>query len=88
MLFSESTATALIDARCELTIGTMLLGLFQSDSLALLHHWLLAVGVLPSQFPTKIQQDVPEVFLVCARFGLFHVLLIFCMFSQGAFPPL
>jgi hypothetical protein len=88
LLPAESAANALPDARPEWPIVTMLLGLFQFDALALLYHWLQAVGVRPSKFPARIQQDFPEIFLACARPGSLRVLLFFCMLVQGALPPL
>jgi hypothetical protein len=88
LLLAEFSTTALPNAQHEWPIVTMLLGETQLDALALLHHWLRAVGVRTSKYPTRIQQAFLGLAPVYALPRSLHILLIFYMFSQEALPPL
>jgi hypothetical protein len=73
LLFVEFVATALLYAQHEWKIVTMLIGEVQSDALALLHHWLWAVGVRPFEYSTNIQQSFLGLFPFVARPRPWHV---------------
>lgn len=84
LLIVEFVAIALPDAQREWPVVSMLLGVAQYDASALLHRWLRAVGVRPSESPARVQRAFPALFPACTQPGSFHALLVSCMLAQEA----
>jgi hypothetical protein len=66
----------------------MLTRVSQFDAQVLLQHWILAVGVLPSLFPSRLQQASPRLFPVYVMPGPWRVPPAFFVLEQGVLPPL
>jgi hypothetical protein len=81
MLLIDFIATTLPSAQCERQVVSMLLGVAQYDATTLLHRWLRAVQVQPSESLARLEKAFPTLFLVDAQPGCFHELIFSCMLA-------